>query len=192
MASGLFPLLLPAAMSKPQIGLPVFLTRASLRGAVACAVVAVASLIVLPRWPLWWIGQMGFYDHFIPLAVIPGPLLGLALLRYRDRDAWFLVLTAMFPQRWFFDSLILWLIPRTRRELVWTVFFSWGAGIWRWYYTPESFHQVGRWTVIFIYLPMLAVVLLRSRPAEEKLAMMGVPRSASTDERGEVQNGKSR
>ena len=62
---------------------------------------------------------------------------------------------------WFFDSFTLWLIPQSRREIVWTVFFSWGAGIWRWYHIPSSFTQVGRYTVIFLYLPMLVVVLLR-------------------------------
>jgi hypothetical protein len=66
------------------------------------------------------------------------------------------------PQRWFFDSFILWLIPKSRREIVWTVFFSWGAGLLRWYNAPHNFTQVGRWTVLFIYLPMLAVVLIRN------------------------------
>jgi len=69
------------------------------------------------------------------------------------------------PQRWFFDSLILWLIPKSRREILATVFFSWGAGIWRWYYFPHSFTEVGRWAVIFLYLPMLAIVLFRSAAA---------------------------
>jgi len=31
------------------------------------------------------------YEHFFPLLVLPGPLLALALWRYRDKDAWFLV-----------------------------------------------------------------------------------------------------
>jgi len=51
---------------------------------------------------------------------------------------------------------------------------SWGAGIWRWYHIPHSFTEVGRWTVLFIYLPMLAVVLLRgpspNHPAAESMA----------------------
>jgi hypothetical protein len=104
---------------------------------------------------------MGHYEHFVPLLVLPGPLLLLALLRYRDRDGILLLLAACTPQRWFFDSFILWLIPKSRREILATVFFSWGAGIWRWYQVPHSFTEVGRWAVIFLYLPMLAVVLLR-------------------------------
>jgi hypothetical protein len=166
-ASAFFPLLLPVTMAKPQIGLPVFLSRLSRRGFVACVVVGAMSLIVMPRWPQLWIAQLGNYDHFIPLLVLPGPLLLLALWRYRDRDAILLLLAACMPQRWFFDSFILWLIPRSRREIVWTVFFSWGTGLWRWYHPPHNFTEVGQWTVLFIYLPMLAVVLCRPHSSPE-------------------------
>jgi hypothetical protein len=160
-ASALFPLLLPATLAKPQVGLPVLLTRLTRRGLVACVVVALASLTVMPSWPALWLRQTGNYQHFIPLFVLPGPLLLLALVRYRNRDAWLLFFSALLPQRWFFDSFILWLIPQSRREIVWTVFFSWGAGIFRWYHAPHSFTEVGRITVIFLYLPILAVLLLR-------------------------------
>jgi hypothetical protein len=160
-AGAFFPFLLPATMAKPQIGLPVFLTHLTRLGFVACLIVGGLSLAVLPEWPRLWIAQLSHYEHFIPILVLPGPLLLLALWRYRDRDAIFLLLAGCMPQRWFFDSFILWIIPKSRREMAWTVFFSWGAGIWRWYHFPRSFTEVGRWTVIFLYLPMLAVVLLR-------------------------------
>jgi hypothetical protein len=160
-ASAFFPWLLPATMAKPQVGLPVFFTRVTRRGCWACAALMIASLVLMPSWPLVWWKQAAGYQHFFPLLVLPGPLLLLALWRYRDRDALFLFLSALMPQRWFFDSFILWLIPKSRREIVWTVFFSWGAGIWRWYYVPQSSTEVGRWTVILFYLPMLVVVLRR-------------------------------
>jgi hypothetical protein len=166
-ASAFFPLLLPVTMAKPQIGLPVFLTHPSRRGVLACLVLAVLSLVIMPSWPMRWFAQFGHYEYFIPLFVLPGPLLLVALWRYRDRDASLLLLAALMPQRWFFDSFMLWLIPKSRRELVWTAFFSWGAGMWRWYNLPHSLTQVGRWTVLFIYLPMLAVVLSRNRDAPQ-------------------------
>ncbi len=162
-ASAFFPLLLPVTMMKPQVGLPVFLTRLTRRGLLACILLAALSLIVLPQWPILWLGQTRYYEHFIPLIVFPGPLLLLALLRYRDRDAWLLLLAALMPQRWFFDSFTLWLIPKSRREILPTALLSWGAGIWRWYHLPANFTEVGRLAVIFIYLPMLAVVLFRSQ-----------------------------
>jgi hypothetical protein len=160
-ASAFFPVLLPLTMAKPQIGLPVFLTHASRRGVALSVIVGALTLAIMPKWPLIWMGQLGHYEHFIPLLVLPGPLLLLALFRYRDRDAILLLLAACMPQRWFFDAFILWLIPKSRREIVWTVFFSWGAGLWRWYHVPHSFAEVGAWTVVFLYLPMLAVVLCR-------------------------------
>jgi hypothetical protein len=163
-ASAFFPLLLPATLAKPQVGLPVLFTRFSGRGLLACAVVVLASLAIMPTWPRIWLHQATYYEHFIPILVFPGPLLFLALIRYPDRDARFLLLSACMPQRWFFDSFTLWLIPRARREIVWTVFLSWGAGIWRWYHVPHSFTEVGRWTVILFYIPMLIVILLRKTP----------------------------
>ncbi|MDP9158842.1 MAG: hypothetical protein M3O09_01250 [Acidobacteriota bacterium] len=169
-ASAFFPILLPAVMAKPQIGLPIALTRMTRTGFIACVIFFAATLIVMPHWPLWWLRQLGYYQHFIPVLVLPGPLLILSLLRYRDRDARFLLLMAIMPQRWFFDTLTLWLIPQTRRELTWTVFLSWVPGIWRWYHVPLSYAQAGRWTVIFIYLPMLAVVLLRASCMRKSLA----------------------
>src|SRR2546430_13743668 len=48
LAAGFLPWLLPASMAKPQIGLPVFLARFSLRGALACVVFGLISLVVLP------------------------------------------------------------------------------------------------------------------------------------------------
>jgi hypothetical protein len=167
-ASAFFPLLSPVTMAKPQIGLPVFLTRLSLKGLLACVVVAILSLVVMPNWPWLWLRQTGNYEHFIPLLVLPGPVLLLALLRYRERDAWLLLLAAIMPQRWFFDSFILWLIPQSRRQIIWTVFFSWGAGLWRWYHVPHNFTEVGRWTVIFLYVPMLAVILFRPNQVDAR------------------------
>jgi hypothetical protein len=161
MASAFFPLLLPASLAKPQIGLPVALTHLSRRGILACGVILMLSLAAMPRWPLLWFRQIGQYDHFIPLLVLPGPLLAAALLRYRNRDALLLMMMAIMPQRWFYDPLVLWLIPKSRREIVATVGLSWGAGIWRWYHIPHSWTEVGRCTVLLIYLPMLAVVLAR-------------------------------
>ncbi len=160
-ASAFFPILLPVTMAKPQVGLPVALTRLTRRGFACCVFWGILSLVVLPRWPWLWARQFGNYQHFVPLLVLPGPLLLLAMVKYRDPDAWLLLLSSLMPQRWFFDSFILWLIPKNRRQLLLTAVLSWGAGVWRWYHMPHSFTQVGRWTVLFIYLPMLLLVLFR-------------------------------
>ena len=161
-ASAFFPLLLPVTMAKPQVGLPVFFTYVGRRGALACLGVGALTLIFVPKWPLLWIQQFGYYEHFFPLLVLPGFLLVFALARYRDRDAVFLLLSALVPQRWFFDAFVLWLIPKSRREILATVVASWGVGIWRWYHMPHSMNEVGLWSVLGFYLPMLLIILLRS------------------------------
>jgi hypothetical protein len=167
-AAALLPPLLPATLAKPQIGLPVFLTTLTRRGLLACALVVALSFLFLPSWPSLWFGNFHQYARFIPLLVLPGPLLALALLRYRSHDARLLLLMAAVPQRWFYDMLILWLIPKSWREMSATVLISWAAGIWRWYHIPHSFTQVGRMAVIFLYLPMLAIVLFRAQPEPDQ------------------------
>ncbi len=169
LAAAFLPLMLPAALAKPQMGVPILLTTPKWRGLIACLLVTLLAFLLFPAWLSSWLGNLRDYARFVPLAILPGPLLALALLRYRQRDARFLLLAAIMPQRWFYDPFILWFIPKSRREIIWTVFFSWGAGIWRWYRFPHSFTEVGRWTVVFLYLPMLAVILLRDRgqPTED-------------------------
>lgn len=162
LASVFIPLLLPVTMAKPQLGLPVALTHLTRRGAIACAVVLAATFVAVPSWPVLWVGQMRYYEHFVPLLVLPGPLILIALLRYRDRDAQLLLLASVMPQRWFYDAFILWAIPKSRREIVMTAGLSWGLGIWRWYHLPLNFAEVGRWVVLLAYLPMLAILLARA------------------------------
>lgn len=154
----------PAWIAKPQIGLPATLTFFNRKNVVMCAVVGLLSLIVMSHWIPFWLRSIGRYDRFIPLIVLPGPLVALALWRFRARDARLLLFTACVPQRWFYDAFLLWLIPKSRREIIFTVGLSWIPGIWRWFHPPNTFTQVGRWMVIWMYLPMLAVILLRRTP----------------------------
>lgn len=162
MAGALIPWLLPATLAKPQIGAPVLLTRCNRHGLLACGLVLLASFLILPNWPVRWLAKAGSWPHFVPMFALPlGPLLLLALWRLRDPDVGFLLLTALTPQHWFYDSFILWLIPKDRREILATAALSWGAGIWRFYVTAHSWNEVGSAAISWIYLPMLGVVLLR-------------------------------
>ena len=163
-ASAFYWWLLPLVLIKPPVALPVALTHLSRRGILACAALLAFSLALTPRWFWQWPHQLGEYHHFIPVFVFPGFLILLALWKIGDPDSRLLLLAAVMPERWFYDAFILWLIPKFRRELVNTVGLSWLVGIWRWYNPPASFTQVGRWSVLGFYLPMLVVVLLRGGP----------------------------
>jgi hypothetical protein len=158
MAVALFPALLPLTLVKPHIGASVALTRLTLRRALSCLLFAAVSLLIDPTWPWRWIAQTSHYTGFIPLLIVPGPLLLLALLRWRDSDARFLLLMAMAPQRVFYDQLLLWLLPRTARQMLTMVGLSWlaylGAALW-----PAGSAALA---IIFIYGGALALILRRT------------------------------
>jgi hypothetical protein len=168
MSAAFFPLALSFCVAKPQIGIPVALTRLSRKGIAAASLLILASFAISLRWPAAWLPQLHGYQHFIPLLVLPGPLLVLALWRWRESDAWLLFLCSIMPQRWFYDAFVLWLIPKTRRAILATVACSWITGLWRWYHNPHTVQTVGRWSILGFYLPMLALILLRDRPQAER------------------------
>jgi hypothetical protein len=161
MCGAFFPLASALFVAKPQTGLPIALTHLSRPSLLAAGAFLLVSLLLRPHWPWEWISQAKGYIYFVPLLVIPGPLLAFSLWRWRDRDARLIFLASVVPQRWFYDSFILWLIPKTRRSIIATVACSWVSGIWRWYHTPHTIHQVGLWCVLGSYIPMLLVVLVR-------------------------------
>jgi hypothetical protein len=168
MASALLPWLLPVTTAKPQLGAPVFLTYPTRRGVVGCVLLLLVSLAVMPNWPLRWLAGVGEHTHYVPLLSLPGPALLLALWRRRDPDSHLFLLNALAPQHWFYDSFVLWLIPQDRREILATVCLSWGAGITRFYFMPHSWPEVGAWAVLWIYVPMLTVILLRGTEAAQR------------------------
>jgi hypothetical protein len=168
MAGALLSSLLPAVLAKPQIGLPILLTHWSRRGVIGCCVLAVASLLVMPSWPMRWLSNVGGFTSFVPLLVLPlGPILLLALWRSEDPDMQFLLLTALTPQHWFYDSFILWLIPKRRREILVTNVLSWCVpALWGSFYLYHSWNEfaslAGTAVVTWLYVPMLALLLLRN------------------------------
>lgn len=166
MSAAFFPLAFAFCFAKPHIGTPIALTHLSRKGLIAAGVLIAASFALRPRWPLEWLPQLHGYQHFFPILAMPGPVLALALWRWRDRDARLLLLSCLFPQRWFYDSFILWLIPKTRRNILATVACSWPVAIWHSYHAPPTMQQVGRWSVLGFYLPMLVLILTRPQRLE--------------------------
>jgi len=115
----LTPALLPLAIVKPHMGLPVILMRLSRWRLLGIVAFAALSLAVDPTWPLRWWGNSQTYEGHIPLLTMPfGPALLLAALRWREPDARFFLLMAAVPQRWIYDTLPLALLAHTPRQLV--------------------------------------------------------------------------
>src|SRR5688572_1685320 len=164
------PVLMPLVLVKPHIALPMLLTeKPDWRGVVITALLGILSLLVSPGWPWIWLQRISGYSGIPPLFVLPlGPLLGLALLRWRKRTAWLLVLMAAVPQRVVYDQLCLLLVASNWRELIFLVSLSW--------ITVPALIYFGGWTslpggwqiwiVATLYLPALLVVL-RTRKTDE-------------------------
>jgi hypothetical protein len=168
MAAGL---LLPLAWllaCKPNIGIPLFLSRPSKLGGIAMLLFFLISLAVRPLWPVEWLRVVNAPSfHQAPVWVNPaGWLLLLAILRYSTRAGRLLLLLALMPQSlWFYDQLMLWLIPRSRGESWLLTLASWLAyGLWRlqvgWDAPVNAARNPGLIILFFLYFPALAMVLL--------------------------------
>jgi hypothetical protein len=165
------PVLMPLFLVKPHIAIPMLLTtKPDWRGVVLAVLLGTASILVSPGWlPVWLQRTTGYQGTLPPLFVLPiGPLLALALLRWRKRTAWLLFLMAAMPQRVVYDQLCLLLVASTWRELIFLVSLSWitmPALLYfgGWLSLPGGW-QI--WIVAAHYLPALFVVL-RSRKTDE-------------------------
>ena len=169
MAAAFHPFLFPMTLAKPNIGLPVLLTRWSKTGLFAALALLLGSLLVYPQWPLRWLSQVGGYQSFVPLLTFPGFLLLVALCRWRSDSARFLLLASVVPQRWFYDSLILWLIPKKGWQYLMTAAFSWLSFV-GWMLFPRTIENVGLSVVLFAYLPMLVVESVNGPPLTQSFS----------------------
>ena len=156
------PFMLPLVLVKPHIAIPLVLTgKVSTLGIVLTFALLLASLIAVPNWPFTWLKQINTYKGLPPITALPlGPFILLALLKFRDRRAWLLVLFAMMPQRVLYDQLPLFLLATTGFQLVFLVFCSWLS-------LPLLFHWGGWanlpiswqfWIVLTLYIPSLIVL----------------------------------
>ena len=165
LATYYLPGILPLALVKPSIALPVLLTRLNLKRGLGCAAVLGATFILCPWWwPADWLSpSMAVYTGFTPILTVPGLLIPLALLRWRDRSAWILVIAALVPQRIPYDQLILWLIPQNaKRSLILSASLLAAYGV----------RKLTQWDtevliVVFMYLLCLTFVIWPPSRAEK-------------------------
>lgn len=157
------------AAMKPNLGLAILAYRPSWRAVVSCAVVGLVSFAVLPSWLVDWHANLAslstIVSHPAPIATTGGPILLLALLRWRRPEARLLLAMACVPQLMFWaDQLPLFLIPRTKREMMAMV--AWGAlafFVWYIWFAPYPEYVMARdpFVMCAIYLPGLVMVLRR-------------------------------
>jgi hypothetical protein len=154
----------PLTMIKPQLGLPIALMQFTWRRALICVLILGILFLYDPFWMLKWLSRVDPGDRAIPLLVLPlGPLLLLALWRWRTERARWLLLYALMPQRFLYDQLVLFLFVRTRREALLFVLLSWLA-YFGYYFTAAYGVDEMLWIVGLLYMLCLGIVLREPQP----------------------------
>lgn len=165
---------------KPTTGLAAFVYKPSRWAIIGGGAIYVACLALNSRWPLEWVSVIRAdpASHwYIPaIALTGGPLLLLAAFKWRTPEGRMLLLYALIPQvQAFYSTFLLMLVARTYRECLLLAVLSL-AGYFGWlsfdWFTPgmaiqdPSPHQAP-WVMLFVYLPVLVLVLRRQNIAAE-------------------------
>jgi hypothetical protein len=191
-ASAFVPLLFPLAIAKPALEAPVMANYPNRRGFVLAAAMVVFSLVVLPSWPLLWLGSLADQHpgkYVPPIIMGPTVLVAFALLWWRHRPARLLVMLSLVPQHaFFYDQLLLWLLPRTLLQSLalslvgWLAYFSWTLHDPNFdpflALTPEI--PTAAFTAPLFYLPALALVVWQEFQSVRQRRLGLVPDSPET------------
>lgn len=166
-AAALLPSLGFLAVAKPNLGIATFLLRPSWSLIIGCLLLTLLSLAIRPTWPVEWLREVrDVKSRMIPLLTPVGPILLLALSRWRRPEARLLLGYACVPQApWFYDQLILWLIPASRLEAINYTFVS-QIALLIWILADGVRWDHGSWFLAAIlYLPPLLMILRRPNEA---------------------------
>lgn len=172
-AAALLPPLGFLFVTKPTVGAALWLYKPSRSAVVGGVLFLLASIAVRPSWPREWAATMSHTGHMVvPLVHAGGPLLLLALLRWRRPEARLLLALACVPQTaLLYEMVPLMLIPSTIGESVAFValsyvVFGWWAHL-RPYDTVANSVAASVYMVVpLLYLPCLAMVMRRPNEGE--------------------------
>jgi hypothetical protein len=160
MAAACYPLLLPLVLMKPHLGIALLAkVKITAAGVALTILTLLASLAIDPGWPRVWFWQASHYRGLIPLGILPvGPALALVLLRWRQRDAYYLLLLAALPKRIMYDHLLLFLIPGSAASMAGLAALSWAT-----WYLSKTLGYFPLFLVCLMYVPTMLMVLARGR-----------------------------
>jgi hypothetical protein len=167
----LLPVLGGLLAAKPSTGLAYFFSRPSWKGALGAAGLIVASFAVRPGWVGEWLGAISGANAIVAPITRPGGfLLLMALPFWRRADARLLIGLALVPHRTlFYETLPLFTVPRTFRQMAILVIFATLAATWLLAIpsvaTDELSAMKQAWPVLLIctYLPALVMALWNAR-----------------------------
>ena len=149
--------------SKPTLGLACFAYKPTIPALISGAAITLLSLVIWPQWPALWLRNLpAVIEHPSPIAAPFGALLGLAVLRWRRREARLLLAMACVPQLLLFaDQLPLMLVARSAREAALLTVGGWVAAIFWYVREADRFGAVSfaaPYVLVGCYLPALWIV----------------------------------
>jgi hypothetical protein len=168
LCSLLLPWLAFFCAAKPNVGIGTLAGARTLpalaRMLTGAAVLVLLSLILQPQWPRRWLDVIAQAPQ--PLSVLSlmgGPILLLALLRWRRWEARMLLMFALVPQTsGAVGTLALLLVPRSFRAVTVLAILSYVPI----FYAPQTGQTIEQWayretfaTMVAVYLPVLWIVL---------------------------------
>lgn len=165
-------------IAKPNIGLGVLAAldgrRALLTALVGMAAIALLSFVWFPSWPAHWRIAIDHSPHIrAPVAQIGGPLLLLAVIRWRRRDARLLAVMSCVPHTpSLYDLLPLFLVARTRRESMLLALLShalFAAVVTLGPFASFDLYAaaLGRLAIPLMYIPALIMILRRPNLSDD-------------------------
>ena len=171
-AALLLPPLAVLFAAKPNLGL-AFIASTDSRGVQRYAIaggilLTTISLAFNPTWPSDWLHWLSEGSQQPAITRLGGPLILLALLRWRRPEARLVVALACVPQyAYWYEVVPLMLVPATRVEtMAFSLVTSMGWIVEHMLVSPPTEaainRQVGALMVFFAYLPAVAIVLRRS------------------------------
>jgi hypothetical protein len=158
---------------KPTIGLALWLYKPHWKAVAGGVLLLVISIVVRPEWPMEWIQTFGAGTHIRePIATLGGPLVLLALLRWRRPEARLLVALACVPHTTLlYEALPLFLVPASWAQSLLLVALNWTAQIIVITLQPYSSladraKMSATVSVALVYLPCLIMILRRPNEGE--------------------------
>jgi hypothetical protein len=174
-AAAMLPALQFLLVAKPNLGLASWIYRPTVQGAVSAAVFALATLLIVPTWPLDWRHALEAAPRYKGpiLRGATGLILLLGAIRWRRPEGRLFLAMSVVPQlSLFYDQLPLWLIPNSWWRSLLLTGLSWVAWT-QWYPSRALTSQAAvaePWVFWLLYIPALGLLLLPNREARASVA----------------------
>ncbi|HJU72780.1 MAG TPA: hypothetical protein VJ717_03470 [Gemmatimonadaceae bacterium] len=161
--------------AKPTIALAMIAYRPRRLAVMLAAVFTLASIAVMPRWPLEWGNTITDADHLrAPITYMGGPLILLALARWRRPEARLLLVLGCVPQTFVaYETVPLFLVCRSRVETIMLAILSVVAELVGTSFSPAQTDDLlnlirvrGPLLLLFMYVPALVMILRRPNVGE--------------------------